>query len=176
MDIDPSSSKFWHPTNFRQGNNTQYQSSQAPKRPNSSERRTGQRRRRVNNVEQTASAEELNAIDDGSGSFDCNDLVNFLEEGPAWPFLSERWRGELWKYNNSGKELCKAPKGAQEHNACWLPIYCKFRSWLQYGKRKVLNAHIRAKGSIFFPWYHLDDWCHNRFRLANAGRSGIKST
>jgi len=106
MDIDPSYSKFRNPTNFRQGNNTQYQNLQAPKRPNSSERMTGQRRQRVNHVEQTANAEEtqdyenaataaLSAIDDDSVSFDGNDLVNFLEEGLACPSLSEGWRGKL---------------------------------------------------------------------------------
>ncbi|KAH8288999.1 hypothetical protein KR054_009801, partial [Drosophila jambulina] len=100
MDVDPSVSKFRHPTGFKQGNNTQYQNFQGPKRPSSSERMTGQRHQRVNNVEHTANAEEtqdyenaataaLNAIDDDSDSFDGNDLGNFLEEGPACPSLSE---------------------------------------------------------------------------------------
>jgi len=67
---------------------------------------SGQRRQRVNNVEQTANAEEtqnyenttaaaLDAIDNDSDSFDCNDLVNFLEEAPACPSLNVGWQGEL---------------------------------------------------------------------------------
>lgn len=51
--IDQSSSKRRHPTNFRQGSNIH-----VPKRPNFSERNSGQRRQRVFKVEQAAKAEE----------------------------------------------------------------------------------------------------------------------
>jgi len=60
MDVDPSFSKLKHPSNFKpsQGNNTQSPTAQNPKRPNLSERMTGQRRQRINNVEQAAEEEQ----------------------------------------------------------------------------------------------------------------------
>jgi len=106
MDIDPSFSKLRHHSNFKpcQGNNTPSPTPQNPKRPNLSERMTGQRRQRISNVEQAAEEEQdyegaaaaaLNAIEQDIDPLDSDDLLNFLEEGSAYRSLSEGWRGEL---------------------------------------------------------------------------------
>jgi len=85
-------------------NNTQSPSPQNPKISNLSERMISQRRQRINNVEQAAeevqdyegtAAAALNAIEQDNDSLDSDDLLNFLEEGPAYRSLSEGWRGEL---------------------------------------------------------------------------------
>jgi len=91
---------------------------------------TGQRRQRINNVEQAAEEEQdyegaaaaaLNATEQDNDSLDSDDLLKFLEEGPAYRSLSEGWRENYENSNRywGGKELCEAP------------IHCEYHTWLQ---------------------------------------------
>lgn len=103
MEVDPSVSKFRQPTNWRQPNNATHGETQ--KRQNTSERISGQRRQRVNNVSQQAGSKEeqeyastaeaaTNDIDEESDSSEINDSLNFLGNAPSCRSSSDNWMAE----------------------------------------------------------------------------------
>lgn len=104
MDVDPSTSKFRQPTNWGkpQGHVAQ---GEAQKRHNTSERTSGFRRQKVNNITQETLSQEENEydgiaetacveIDEESDTPGDSDLLNFLGNSPNCRSSSDNWLAE----------------------------------------------------------------------------------
>jgi len=95
MEVDPSTARFRQETSWGKP-----QSNNNYKRQNSSQRQSGQRRQRVNNIAQpqqeatdyaTTAEAEVATIEEDSDSAELNDLLHFLGSVPDCRSSSDSW-------------------------------------------------------------------------------------
>lgn len=108
MDVDASTAKFRQQTQYSKDHaeNSQVESARGQKRPNPSERVSGQRRQRVHTTVQhnhdnddhsynKTASREVAEVDDDSDSATGDDSINFLGNAPGYRSSNGSWQGKM---------------------------------------------------------------------------------
>ncbi|TDG38751.1 hypothetical protein AWZ03_014827 [Drosophila navojoa] len=108
MDVDASTTKFRQQTQYSKDHaeNSQVESARGQKRPNSSERVSGQRRQRLHTTVQhnhdnddhsynKTASREVAEVDDDSDSATGDDSINFLGNAPGYRSSNGCWQGKM---------------------------------------------------------------------------------